>query len=229
MIHEEGSVRVLPRNFQNKKKPSWRTLLSSDFGARRSLPRGTRFFFILFFSFSFCLCLFLCFFFLFLSLSFLHLFLCFFFVFFFVFLGGGRRACHQFVLMNCLLPNRNKNGETRTWTYSSLRSSIRDNSSSDSENEQISKFSLIVDQKFRSSASSKPNMTEEVSRNWMELSRLKEEKLIMFLQEASNFMHHFLHEQLLKQTRDLREVHSLNEIWKKWSDFKGLHSMDFWE
>ena len=47
-------------------------------------------------------------------------------------------------------------------------------------NDKKSKFSLIVEQKFRNT-SSKPIMTKEVSKYWMELSSL------MLLQETNNF------------------------------------------
>ena len=49
-----------------------------------------------------------------------------------------------------------------------------------------SKFSLIVEQRFRNT-SSKPIMMEEVSRNWMELLSPNEVRLIMLMQETNNF------------------------------------------
>ena len=53
-------------------------------------------------------------------------------------------------------------------------------------NDQKSKFSLIVEQRFRNT-SSKPIMTEEVCRNCMELLSLNEVRLIMLMQETNNF------------------------------------------
>ena len=89
--------------------------------------------------------------------------------------AGRRQAYHS--LEESLLPSQSLSvGHVRTGRpvneLSSLSSSVRENPSRDSENEQIrillndkkSKFSLIVEQRFRNT-SSKPIMIEEVSRN----------------------------------------------------------------
>ena len=57
-------------------------------------------------------------------------------------------------------------------------------------------------------------MTEEVSKSWMKLSSLKEEKFIVLIKETNNFGRdqQILHEQLLEQNRDLREAHELSLI-----------------
>ena len=89
--------------------------------------------------------------------------------------AGRGQAYHSFE--ESLLPSQSLSvGHVRTGRLvnelSSLSSSVRENPSRDSENEQIrilverqkSKFSLIVEQRFRNT-SSKPIMTEEVSKN----------------------------------------------------------------
>ena len=52
-------------------------------------------------------------------------------------------------------------------------------------NDKKSIISLIIEQRFKNRGS-RPIMTEEVSRNWMELSSLNEEKLIILLQVMNN-------------------------------------------
>ena len=78
---------------------------------------------------------------------------------------------------------------------SSQSSCNREKPSREMENKQIrillerqkkSKFSLILEPRFRIT-SFNPILIGEVFRNWMELSSLSEEKLIMLLQEMNNF------------------------------------------
>ena len=73
-------------------------------------------------------------------------------------------------------------------------SSQKRKSGRDMENERVrillerqkSKFSLILEPRFRNT-SFKPILIGEVFRNWMELSSLSEEKLIILLQDMNNF------------------------------------------
>ena len=53
-------------------------------------------------------------------------------------------------------------------------------------NDKKSRFSLVVEQRVRNT-SSRPIMTEEISKKLMELSSLNEVKLIVLLQETNNF------------------------------------------
>ena len=82
-------------------------------------------------------------------------------------------------------------------------------------NDETSKHSLIVKQRFKNT-SSRPIVTEEVFKSWMKWSSLKEEKFFVLIKETNNFdeINNFFYEQLLKQNWDLREAHekSLNEM-----------------
>ena len=81
-------------------------------------------------------------------------------------------------------------------------------------NDKKSKFSLIVEQRFRNT-SSKPIMTEEVSRNRMELLSLNEVRLIMLMQKTNNFDEITTSSRtIIEQNRGLREARmkSLNEM-----------------
>ena len=53
-------------------------------------------------------------------------------------------------------------------------------------NDKKRRFSLIIEQRFKNT-SSKPIATEEISKNWMELSSLNEVRLIVFFTETNNF------------------------------------------
>ena len=81
-------------------------------------------------------------------------------------------------------------------------------------NDKKSKFSLIVEQRFRNT-SSKPIMTEEVSKNWMELSSLNEVRLIVLWQETNNFdeiNNFFMNNYWSKIENFLKLMWSLNEM-----------------
>ena len=53
-------------------------------------------------------------------------------------------------------------------------------------NDKKSRFSLIIEQRFKN-ISSKPTVTEEISKNWMELSSLNEVRLIVLFKETNSF------------------------------------------
>ena len=95
-------------------------------------------------------------------------------------------------------------------------------------NDKKIKFSLTVKQKFRNT-NFRPIMIEEVSRNWMELLSLNQMRLIMLMQEMNNFdeINKFFMNSYWNKIEELREAHE--KRWKNWSDFKGLHSMNFRE
>ena len=98
-------------------------------------------------------------------------------------------------------------------------------------NDEKSKFSLIVEQRFRST-NSKPIMTEEVSKNWVELSSLNEGKLIILLQvmNSPDEINYFcMNNYQNKIGIFVKLISKVSMRWKNWSDFKGLHSMDFRE
>ena len=117
----------------------------------------------------------------------------------------------------------------------SLGSSIKENPSRDSENEQIrvllerQKEQILVDcraeiQKHDFEA----DYEEDVSRNWMELSSLNEEKLIVVMQETNNFdeiNNFFTNNYWNKIVIFVKFMWKVSMRWKHWSDFKGLHSI----
>ena len=90
-----------------------------------------------------------------------------------------------------LLPAQSFFTRTRTGRPVYEPSSCERKSGRDMENQRIrilleqKKFSLILKQRFRNT-SFKPIMIGEVSRNWMELSTLSEEKLIILLHAMNN-------------------------------------------
>ena len=95
------------------------------------------------------------------------------------------------------------------------------------------KFSLMLEPRFRN-MKFKPILIEEVSRNWMELLSLSEEKLndhtLASDQQLRRDQLLLLHERLSEQNWDLREAHwKVFLRWKNWSDFKGKESMNFRE
>ena len=53
-------------------------------------------------------------------------------------------------------------------------------------NDNKSNISLIIEQRFKNT-NSRPIMTKEVSKSWMESSSLKEEKFIVLIKETNNF------------------------------------------
>ena len=78
-----------------------------------------------------------------------------------------------------------------------------------------SKFSLTLEPRFRNT-NFKPILMEEEFKNWMELSSLSEEKLIILLKVMNNFdeINYLIINKLSEQNRDLREAHmkSLHEM-----------------
>ena len=52
-------------------------------------------------------------------------------------------------------------------------------------NDKKGRLALIIDRRFRNT-SSRPIMTEEVSKSWMKLSNIKEEKFIVLIKETNN-------------------------------------------
>ena len=117
-----------------------------------------------------------------------------------------------------------------------LFSNVREHPCRDSDNEQISillerqksRFSLIVEHRFRNS-SSRPILTENRSQNWMELSSLKQVRLIVLLKETNNFdeIHHFMNNCWHKIGIFVKLMRKVSMRWKNWSDFKALHSIQF--
>ena len=93
-----------------------------------------------------------------------------------------------------------------------------------------SKFLLKSGLRSRST-SFKPILIGEVFRNWMELSSLSEEKLIMLLQEMNNFdeINYFMNNYPNKIGIVVKLIWKVLVRWKNWSDFKGQHSMNFRE
>ena len=94
-----------------------------------------------------------------------------------------------------------------------------------------SKFSLILEQRF-TNTSSKPILIGEVSRNWVELSSLSEEKLITLLHVMTNFdeiNYFFMNNCQNKIGIFVKLRWKVLMRWKNWSDFKGRHSMNFRE
>ena len=155
--------------------------------------------------------------------------------------ASRRQAYHS--LEESLLPSQSLSvchvkTERPVHELSSPGSSIRENPSRDSEksksgfslNDKKSKFSLIVEQRFRNT-SSKPIMMEEVSRNWMELLSLNEVRLLMLMQETNNFdeiNNFFMNNYWNKIGNFVKLIWKVSMTWKNWSDFNGLHSIHFW-
>ena len=86
----------------------------------------------------------------------------------------------------------------------------------------MSKFSLIVDQRYEFQADS----DRRVSRNWLELSSLSEEKLITLLQGMQNFDEinwFFMINYQNKIGIFVKLTWKVSMRWKNWSDFKGLN------
>ena len=89
-------------------------------------------------------------------------------------------------------------------------------------NDKKRKFSLIVEQRFRNT-SSKPIMTEKVSKNWTELSDLNEMRLIVLLQETNNFdeiNNFFMNNYWNKIGIFVKLKWKVSMRWKNWSDFQ---------
>ena len=121
------------------------------------------------------------------------------------------RPVHE--LSSCRQKTKLRNGKTKQSGFS-----LKD---------KKSKFSLILEPRFRNT-SFKPNLIGEVFRNWMELSNLSEEKLIILLQVMNNFdeinyfsMNNYQNKIVIFVMR------RVSMRLKNWSDFKALHSMDF--
>ena len=107
--------------------------------------------------------------------------------------------------------------------FGSQISNVRENPCRDSENEQIkihldrqkSKFSLIVEQRFRNT-NFQADYDRRSSQKLNEVIVSQREELYRAHQGDEQLRpdQHFLHEQLLEQNRDLREAHmkSLNEM-----------------
>ena len=96
---------------------------------------------------------------------------------------------------------------------------------------KVSRSSLTVKQRF-ANTSSRPILTEEVFRNWMELSSLNEEKLIMLLQVMNNFdeiNNFFKNNYQNKIGIFMKLMRKVLLRWKNWSDFKNRESMNFRE
>ena len=93
-------------------------------------------------------------------------------------------------------------------------------------NDKKSKFSLIVEQRFRNT-SSKPIITDEVSQNWIELSSLNEVRLIMLVQETNDvdkIINLFMNSCWSKIGIFVKLMRKASVTWKNWSAFKAQHS-----
>ena len=91
-----------------------------------------------------------------------------------------------------------------------------------------SRFSPIVEQRFKTS--SRPIMTEEVFKSWMKLSSLKEEKFIVLIKEtndAGEINNFFMNSYWSKFGIFVKLMRKVSMRWKNWTDFKGLHSIQF--
>ena len=96
------------------------------------------------------------------------------------------------------------------------------------------KEQMLADFKQRfKNTSSKPILIGEVSRNWVELSSLSEEKLITPMAVMNNFdeiNNFFMNNHWNKIGVFVKYMRKVLMRWKNWSDFKGLHSIQFqWE
>ena len=117
-------------------------------------------------------------------------------------------------------------------------------SSRDMENERItillerqkkSKFSLMLEPRSRST-NFKPILIEEVSRYWMELLSLSEEKLIILLQVMNNpgeinyyFNYFFKNNYRKKIGIFVKLISKVFMRWKNWREFKNYESMNLRE
>ena len=154
---------------------------------------------------------------------------------------AGRRQAYHSPEESLLSSQSFSVGHVRTWRpvdeFGSLISNVRENPCRDWENEQIrillerqkSRFSL-TEQRLRNT-SSRPIMTEDVSINWMELSSLNEEKLIVLMQETNNNdeINFFMNNYWNKIENFLKLMRKVSMGWKNWSDFKDLRSIHFQE
>ena len=98
-------------------------------------------------------------------------------------------------------------------------------------NDKKSRFSLITEQRFRST-SSRPIVTEEISKSWMELSSLNEEKFIVLLQETNNFdetTNFLMHNYWNKIENFVKLMRKVSMRWKNWREFKSYELMYFQE
>ena len=89
-------------------------------------------------------------------------------------------------------------------------------------NDKKSRFSLIIEQRFKNTIS-KPTVTEEISKKLNGVIESQRGEINRALQGDEQFRHQqFLHEKLLEQNRDLREAHekNLNEM-KELKRFQG--------
>ena len=94
-----------------------------------------------------------------------------------------------------------------------------------------SKFSLKLEHRVRNT-NFKPIQTEEVFRNWMELSSLSQVRLIMLIQETNNFdeiNNFFMNTYWSKIGIFVKLISEVFLRWKNWSEFKGQESMNFRE
>ena len=148
-----------------------------------------------------------------------------------------RHAYHSYE--ESLLPAHSFFAHSRTQRpvheLSSL-SSCRDEPSREMENETIrillerqkSKFSLKLEPRFKNT-NFRPIITEEVSRNWMELLSLNEERSIIPLQRMNNFDEincFFMNNNHNKIGIFVKLKWKVLMGWSNWSDLKGLDSMN---
>ena len=92
-----------------------------------------------------------------------------------------------------------------------------------------SKFSLFLEQIF-TNMSSKPILIGDVSRNWVELSSLNEDKLIILLQVMNNseeINYYFKNNYQNKIGIFVKFIWKVSTRWNNWNDFKDPHSMNF--
>ena len=98
-------------------------------------------------------------------------------------------------------------------------------------NDKKSRLSLIIEQRFRNT-SSRPIMTEEVSKSWVKLSSLNDENFIVLIKEANNIdeiNNFFVNIYWNKIGIFVKLMRKVSMRWKNWSDFKVLHSIQFQE
>ena len=129
-----------------------------------------------------------------------------------------------------------KNGETRARTWfakfvqrkTKSRNGKRNNQDSLSLKDKESNMSLILEQRFKNT-NFKPILIGEVFRNWMELSNLSEEKLIILLQGMNNFdeINFFMNNYQNKIEIFVKLTWKVLMRWKNWKEFKSQGSMNF--
>ena len=153
---------------------------------------------------------------------------------------ASRRQVYHSLNENLLSSQSSSVGHVRTGRlvfdeFRSLISKVRENPRRNSESEQIrillerQKEQHLADYRAEiwKNTSSKPIMTEEVSKSWMKLSSLNEDKFIVLIKEmnSTNEINNlFMNKYWNKIGIFVKLIRKVLMRWKNWSDFKGVHS-----